>query len=177
MYVPHVGAFVQRDPLPQGMPILGYSDSAVTALRATMSKQEESNLYAYVADNPVNRTDPSGLLFGFGYGKYCGFSLKAFCPPGSGPPPDDALDAACEKHDCCQCSWWTANPYHLMKCSLELCQGAKDAFNLGCKLSYPGDKKKACDCEKAATAVMFLFCIGAPVISKFPPPPPPSCGP
>lgn len=62
MYVPHVGAFVQRDPLPQGIPILGYSDSAVSELRARMNKHEASNLYAYAMENSINSRDPTGLL-------------------------------------------------------------------------------------------------------------------
>jgi hypothetical protein len=116
------------------------------------------NLYGYGSGKPLNGADPYGLLFGWGYGKYCGFSRRASCPPGSGPPPDDALDAACERHDCCQCSWWTANPYHISKCSGQLCQESLDAWHFGCQQSYPKDDRKACDCEKAAVQVGLLFC-------------------
>jgi hypothetical protein len=62
MYVPHIGTFIQRDPLPQGAQVLGYTDAMVAALRSRMSRQESSNLYSYCIANPTNRRDPQGLI-------------------------------------------------------------------------------------------------------------------
>jgi len=98
-------------------------------------------------------TDPSGLLFGFSYGKYCGWSKAG---PGD---PDDALDAACKRHDKCQASWLTCNPYHVMLCSIKLCDEALDAKRGGCFQSYPpSEKAKRVACKKAAGKVAGLFC-------------------
>ena len=131
-----LGCWVQRDPI-------GYADG--------------KTLYMYAGARVVIATDPSGLLLGFAYGRYCGYSGAARCPPGSGPKPIDALDAACERHDCCQNRWWTCNPYHIAKCSCALCQEALDAWNGGWSQSH-ADDKKACACEKAAAMVGGFFC-------------------
>lgn len=53
-------------------------------------KSEEVNLYAYTANNPVNRKDPKGLNW---HGNWCG--------PGGSGPTTDCYDAACKIHDKC----------------------------------------------------------------------------
>ena len=136
---PRLGRFSSRDPL--------------------LFDGGDWNVYTYVANRPTAFVDPSGKLFGFGYGKYCGWSRRG---PGE---PDDALDAACQKHDKCQATWLTCNPYHLSKCSLKLCEGAVDAIKFGCKQSYPPDQAaKRLACINAAYDVAKLFCglAGAP---------------
>ncbi len=158
--------FVDSDPVepPSDGPILGYSHQRVTPLYKQHQEDnlrfaERTNLYGYVVNNPVNLTDPSGLMFGWGYGNFCGFSRKATYPPGSGPrKPIDAVDAACERHDCCQRSWWTCKSYHISKCSGALCQELLDAWHFGCAQSWGADKKKACACEIAALQAGTLFC-------------------
>lgn len=133
MYAPPIGRWLSEDPA-------GYIDGP--------------NQYLYVANDPINKTDPSGRLFGFNYGKFCGWSNRASCPPGtSGVDPIDALDAACEVHDCCQDTWWTCNPYHVIKCSVQLCLSANDAEKKGCDTS-PDPKA----CRIAAGKVQLLFC-------------------
>jgi hypothetical protein len=107
----------------------------------------------------VNLTDPSGLQFGWDYGNFCSAGKKAICPPGSGPlKPIDAVDAACERHDCCHNRWWTCNPYHISKCSGALCQEVLDAWHFGCVQSWGTNDKKACECQIAALEIGLLFC-------------------
>ena len=48
------------------------------------------NLYAYTDDNPINRKDPSGLVW---YGNWCG--------PGGAGTSIDCYDGACKRHDKC----------------------------------------------------------------------------
>jgi hypothetical protein len=119
---------------------------------------ERINLYGYVVNNAINLADPSGLLFGWGYGNFCGYSRRAACPPGTGPlMPIDAVDAACERHDCCHETWWSCNPLHLSKCSGALCQELLDAWHFGCAQSWGEDKKSACACEIASLQAGALF--------------------
>jgi hypothetical protein len=119
---------------------------------------ERVNLYGYVLNNPVNLTDPSGL---YAYGNFCGSAKKARCPPGTGPlKPIDAVDAACERHDCCiptwkQCWKWTI-------CSAQICSEVWDAYFGGCAQSHPGDKAKIDACKQAANDIGTLFCWQAP---------------
>jgi len=115
--------------------------------------RQRLNLYQFVGGSPLSERDPSGLLFGFGYGNYCGWSKR-----GQGGPPIDALDAACKRHDKCQATWWTCNPYHLSKCSFALCDEASDAKRFGCAQSHPNDAAKRDPCIEASKKVAALFC-------------------
>ena len=70
MYAPHLGTFLQRDPLPQNPEslLLDSHDRITRLLR---------NLYSYVDDNPINHVDPSGFEQGW----------RHFVPPNPPPPP------------------------------------------------------------------------------------------
>lgn len=143
-YEPTTGRWVSQDPI-------GFADGA--------------NLYA--AYFIPFGTDPSGMLFGFGYGKYCGFSRRATCPPGTGPKPNDAVDAACERHDCCLGRWYDC--WKLTSCDSKLCSEVFDAYDFGCAQSYPGDKKKQDACKDAASKIGAAFCwFVAPGVHLYP---------
>jgi RHS repeat-associated protein len=119
------------------------------------------NRYLYVRNNPVNLTDPSGRLFGYGYGNFCGFSKKAHCPPGSSMvAPIDSVDAACERHDCCMAR--ILDLWKCTSCSAELCTGVWDAFYGGCAQSHYGNPARISACKQAATTIGSLFCWLAP---------------
>ncbi|MSR56699.1 MAG: hypothetical protein EXS05_03380 [Planctomycetaceae bacterium] len=64
MYQPVLGAFLSRDPLPaDGQPVLmGRARGAQTPPNMGVT------LYAYVSNNPLRRTDPSGLSYEKGAG-------------------------------------------------------------------------------------------------------------
>jgi RHS repeat-associated protein len=102
--------------------------------------------YRYVRNNPVNRTDPSGLgpcvaqvlliwPVGVGYGSFCGFARKAVCTAvdrPAGPPinvPIDKLDAACMQHDCCLAGRpQVINPIRQLTCNAALCAAVANPF-------------------------------------------------
>ena len=110
------------------------------------SKPNELNLYAFVENRPTTEIDPSGLFLGFGYGKYCGWSKRG---PGD---PEDAVDAACQKHDNC-----LARPLDACKfkfCNVRFC---KDVAKAKCH----GDKA----CKKAKRTIL----AGCAVIVPIPP--------
>ena len=66
MYCSTTGTFLQRDPLSSsGIEVL-YDDNYVTSrlmvsLRDFPTLNERTNLYAYVANNPLKYVDPMGL--------------------------------------------------------------------------------------------------------------------
>jgi RHS repeat-associated protein len=125
MYDAEIGRFVSRDPI-------GFEGS-------------QWSLYEYVSSSPSVYNDPTGMFLGWGYGNYCDWSLR-----GQSGPPIDALDRACKKHDRCQSTVLTANPCHILYCSLQLCLDAYEAQTKGCL----GDP----DCQRAAQQVRALFC-------------------
>jgi RHS repeat-associated protein len=115
--------------------------------RDPIEYEGDLNLVEYVRDNPMNRADPTGLFFGFGYGNYCGYSRspEGRCDstwrwPGSGrrgAPPIDEVDAACLWHDCCLFSWWKVILYpRRCYCNLSFCSQVRIADcrgNPGCE--------------------------------------------
>ena len=81
------------------------------------------NQYVFCYNNPVNFTDPTGLVF---YGNYCGSG-------GSGTPID-GLDTACQSHDACYTKCGVAGASGVAKggactraCDAQLCADAKAA--------------------------------------------------
>jgi hypothetical protein len=128
-----LGRFVSRDPIE-------YEGS-------------EWNLYEYLSGEPLAETDPSGLMFGWGYGKYCGWSKNG---PGK---PEDCLDAACKKHDNCVPTW--SKCYKWFSCAVSLCIDAYKCRQAGCAKSWPNNSEKQNKCEKAALTVEMLFCAQA----------------
>jgi RHS repeat-associated protein len=102
-----LGRWLRRDPL-------GYVDG--------------NCLFAYLQDQPMSGSDPTGLLLGYNYGNFCGYSLMASCTP-SDPTPVDCLDACCQSHDCCLVwnGWMTfpmIAPCQQMMCScVRACTG------------------------------------------------------
>lgn len=133
MYTPHVGRWLSEDPA-------GYVDGP--------------NQYLYVRNNPANNVDPSGL---YAYGNFCGLFQHANCPPGTGPKkPIDAVDGACERHDCCSGPWHAI--FYWGCCSARLCSELHDAYDFGCAQSYPGNKDKIEACKKAAMEIGWVFC-------------------
>ena len=112
-------------------------------------------------------TDPTGMFLGYGYGNYCGYSRAARCPPGSGVKPIDAVDAACERHDCCLARWYDC--WKVTSCDSKLCSEVYDAYDFGCVQSYPGDKKKQDACKDAASKIGAVFCwFTAPGVNMYP---------
>lgn len=68
MYVPHVGAFIQRDPISVGSASLVHSDDRITALFSKKKKRRfrhawvaSGSLYEYVNSRPLVLVDPLGL--------------------------------------------------------------------------------------------------------------------
>lgn len=90
VYDPMIGRFLQRDPL----------ESLIAV-----------NSYTYVSNDPVNRTDPTGMLeksalgggkAGHAYGNCCGYFRD--CSPGGSnchKPNRGKTDEACREHDTC----------------------------------------------------------------------------
>jgi hypothetical protein len=173
-YAAHMGRFTTRDPfadrisvatIPDGSSIVSrdiipHSFSVQTEVPTANKSTEEQthNLYEYTGGNPVIRSDPSGLFFGWGYGNYCGWSRN-----GQNGPPIDATDTCCQAHDNCQATWWTCNPYSIWSCSNDLCHCAEKAATTGCK---------TLECRRAAREIQVLFC----PLGLVPAPPEPPAG-
>ena len=122
-YRPDWGRWVNQDPL-------RFDAAWRNATLANGVLPGMENWYLYVLNNPINATDPSGLLLNIGsYGNYCG--------PGGGGKPVDALDRACQSHDNCysKCGgpggvWGVVCPSRCRRnCDAALCS---DAWNANC---------------------------------------------
>ncbi len=120
-YSPTIGRFLSRDPLDRGL---------------------IANVYRYVRNNAIRFSDPSGLFdpfLGWEYGNYCGWYKTGIDPnnPSVRLRPKDALDEACRDHDLCQATWWTCNPWDIIRCSRRLCSAASEAWRSGCAVHKP----------------------------------------
>ena len=154
-YLSDLGRFCSRDPVARGVSLAPLSSHEEPFFRESVEDEilkQTVNPYQYSGSAPLTKLDPTGLLFGWGYGNYCGWSRR-----GQKGPPVDALDAACKRHDKCQASWWTCNPYHLAKCTGLLCSDAIKARRFGCAQSHTSSIKRH-ECRKAAFDVIALFC-------------------
>lgn len=135
--------------------------------RDALSYLDGSNLYRYVMNSPTTLVDPSGLLLGYGYGNFCGFSRNpgGMCPAGTGPKkPIDAVDAACERHDCCLNR--LRDCWKVTSCNAQLCSEVWDAYFGGCQQSYRNDPAKVKDCKTAACTIAGTFCWLSPCFTE-----------
>jgi RHS repeat-associated protein len=80
-YDPTAGRFLSEDPLP-----------------LTERRFRETNAYVYVANNPVNFTDPDGLSVNT-WGNWCG--PGPYTARGKKNSPVNRIDACCKVHDEC----------------------------------------------------------------------------
>jgi RHS repeat-associated protein len=169
MYDSVGGRFVSRDPLPSDDQTNGSHGGRLLELNTSVNEkltlaidEQKLNLFEFLGSNSLVHRDPTGLLFGWGYGNYCGWSLR-----GQNGGPIDALDDACKDHDGCLATWKECPKF--FGCNLTLCIAASDARGSGCAQSYPNDPAKRNACKSAAYDVMMLFC----TISFVPPTAPP----
>ena len=184
------------------MAVAGFLSRDPSAFVRLPNMQLVTNYYYYARNNPVGFNDPSGLdepplippllppslrpppppppppppnltsnPLTFGYGRYCGGSRNG---PGD---PIDALDWACRKHDKCQATWWTCNPYHIVTCSTDLCYDAYNAWQKGCQIKYVGQTQKLATCLAASKDVMNFFCPLGLIYPPYLPQPEPIFGP
>jgi len=165
------GRFLTRDPIATVKNLTREGDLGYLRKPPTIDfdiLMQALNLFQYVGSSPFSRVDPSGLLFGFSYGNFCGWDER-----GQGGPPIDFLDRACKRHDQCQATWWSCNPYHIFKCSLDLCLDADDAVTRGCA----SDSSNPAKCIEAAKQIKRLFCALAGLPWQDPHNPPVTGGP
>lgn len=94
-YKPEIGRYVEFDPILQPKVSKTIKSSCAKStvtwrVPLLISNQQDLYHYVYTADNPINRTDPTGLVW---YGNWCG--------PGGSGNPRNCYDSACKKHDNC----------------------------------------------------------------------------
>jgi hypothetical protein len=132
-YAAHLGRWVNRDPI-------GY-------------QERDYNLYQYVHSSPIVATDPQGLFAA--HGNFCGPTRAAGCngnqPHPGNPAPIDALDAACEQHDCCLATWKDCLKFY--PCNCALCAVAK---GVDCSIS-----PNPASCVAMKTSIFSLCSAGA----------------
>ena len=145
-YSPSQQRWLNRDPLGEpGFDLLtgrvNFQSNQPFSLETEMDG-DSPNLYWFVDNRPTTEIDPLGLLLGFGYGNWCGYSRS-----GQGGNPIDAVDAACQKHDNCLATWADACKFKF--CNVKFC---RDVAFADCK----GDKACRKAKRKIATACILL---------------------
>lgn len=113
------------------------------------SRSTELNLYAFVENRPTTEVDPFGLLLGFGYGNWCGWSRSG---PGD---PIDAVDAACQKHDNCLATWADACKFKF--CNVRFCKDVAKAKCHGDKACKKAKRKMLAGCALIVPIPPFIF--------------------
>jgi RHS repeat-associated protein len=158
---PLAGRFLSRDPIGRvskenaliRMPLVQFVGVVTERSFVEEKVVQETHPYQFLGGKCLAEQDSTGLLFGWGYGNYCGFSRR-----GQNGPPIDFIDAACKRHDSCQPYLSIKLCYQIPYCSAVLCQDAWDAYEFGCAYSYPGRGQGYRDCQRAASDIRALFC-------------------
>ena len=124
-YDPSTGRYITADPL-----------GVIPDPTATLSNL--NHLYVYANNNPVNLTDPYGLLPGMPwpeFGPWCGTGNYA------GMIPDGPFKDACRKHDECYATCGKTKE----QCDLELCTNGACLYGFLLDGALSGPSKKAYD--------------------------------
>lgn len=146
-YDPSTQRWINRDPV-------GEPGFRVLARPTARSGGDGPNSYAFVKNDPLSHIDPHGLLLGWAYGNWCGYSQ-------SGPQdPIDAVDNACMNHDNCLATWVDA----LTPCKIFLCNRIFCASVAAADCSNAPDPEA---CQSAKTDILTLC--AAVIFLPFPP--------
>ena len=161
-YSPEQGRFVSRDPAgytrdrkadvgPKSGSVnyfqVGLMSLSTWPTEKLGAKEHSLNLYEYVDSQPIQITDPRGLVPW--YGNYCG--------PGSIPgAPIDAVDAACQAHDACYGACGVAGVWGVVGPSL--CARACDRTMCVDQLSANCGWGLKCNAARAVIAGIFCYC-------------------
>jgi RHS repeat-associated protein len=146
-YDPSVQRWLNRDPINEpGFKLLTRNTRAFIA-------EEEKNLYGFVMNDPTSHLDARGLLLGFSYGNWCGFSNS-----GQKGSPIDDLDALCMVHDYCLATW-SAALENWKICNFTFCSAV---LGVDCNKS-----PKPSECRSARSKILCLCLILSPTFQLY----------
>jgi len=150
-YAPATQRWLNRDPLgDEGAIVHAVERQALRMGQVSQPAQnfaatetEVINLYRFAGNSPLGHVDPFGLLFGFRYGNWCGWSNA-----GQNGPPIDELDFACMVHDNCLATWQDACK------SFTMCNQIFAAMASGADCSKSPNPKA---CKSAQWKILVVF--------------------
>ena len=129
------GRFISKDPIA----ILGNNYTGKHNIAKNQQLEAMKNSYAYVSNNPINWTDPTGL---FKYhGNWCGPNwtggkVETYSPNHNYQEPVDTLDTYCMMHDICYSQCRKDHPCDkvdrgtcMTQCDRDLANGASFSGN------------------------------------------------